>query len=140
MWGLAFKPGTDDMREAPAVTLIAQLIEAGATVSAFDPAAMTAAQATLPREWFEAGRLRLSNDQYDALEDASALLLVTEWKQFRNPDFARMRSAMRLPVIFDGRNQYDPARMAAEGFEYHGIGRGGRGSVEAAALRLRAAG
>lgn len=140
LWGLAFKPGTDDMREAPAVTLIAQLIEAGATVSAFDPAAMTAAQATLPREWFEAGRLRLSNDQYDALEDASALLLVTEWKQFRNPDFARMRSAMRLPVIFDGRNQYDPARMAAEGFEYHGIGRGGRGSVEAAALRLRAAG
>ncbi|GIX26949.1 MAG: UDP-glucose 6-dehydrogenase [Burkholderiales bacterium] len=140
VWGLAFKPGTDDMREAPAVTLIAQLIEAGATVSAFDPAAMNTARTVFPKAWFDSGRLRLADDPYDALRHASALLLVTEWKQFRSPDLPRMRRIMRLPVIFDGRNQFEPGHMAAQGFEYHGIGRGGHGLAEAATPGLQAAG
>lgn len=140
IWGLAFKPGTDDMREAPAVTLITRLIHAGATVSAFDPAAMGGARAVLPEAWFDSGRLRLATDPYEALRNASALLLVTEWNQFRSPDFARMRGVMRLPVIFDGRNQFDPAQIAAQGFEYHGIGRGDATLEECAIPGLRAAG
>lgn len=125
LWGLAFKPGTDDTREAPAATVIARLLGAGAVVSVFDPAVRDRAQTGFPETWFDSGRLLIANDAYDALRNASALLLVTEWEQFRRPDFARMRRLMRLPVVFDGRNQYDPVQLAAQGFEYHAIGRGG---------------
>ncbi len=123
VWGLAFKPGTDDMREAPSAVLIKALIAAGARVLAYDPVAMEVAREELPSVWFESGHLQLVNHQYEALPGADALVLVTEWKPFRHPDFAAMKRMMKQPVIFDGRNQYDPNSLKAEGFEYQGIGR-----------------
>ncbi len=123
VWGLAFKPNTDDMREAPSVVLIRKLIEAGAQVRAYDPVAMKVAQRMLPQAWFKSGALKLAKDQYAALKGADALALVTEWKPFRAPDLHLMKKIMRQQVIFDGRNQYDRAAVTAEGFEYRGIGR-----------------
>jgi len=123
VWGLSFKPNTDDMREAPSVVLIRKLIEAGAQVQAYDPVAMKVAQRMLPQAWFKSGALKLAKDQYAALRGADALALVTEWKPFRAPDLHLMKKIMRQHVIFDGRNQYDRAAVAAEGFEYRGIGR-----------------
>jgi UDPglucose 6-dehydrogenase len=123
LWGLAFKPGTDDMREAPAKVLLADLIEAGAQICAYDPVAMETAQRELPSVWFENGALTLAQNQYETLNGADALLLVTEWKPFRNPDLAALRRMMNQPVILDGRNQYDPEYISAEGFEYFGVGR-----------------
>jgi len=123
IWGLAFKPGTDDMREAPSKVLLHELIGCGAKVLAYDPVATEAARHELPKEWFDNGHLTLVEHQYDALNGVDALALVTEWKPFRNPDFALMKSKMKRPVIFDGRNQYDPAALAGLGFEYKGIGR-----------------
>jgi UDPglucose 6-dehydrogenase len=124
LWGLAFKPGTDDIREAAAIVFLQDVMAAGATVQAYDPVAMTQASKELPGEWLASGRLTLMDDPYQVLENADALALVTEWKAFRQPDFKRMRQAMKKPVIFDGRNQYDPEEVAEFGFEYHGIGRG----------------
>ena len=123
LWGLAFKPGTDDMREAPSVVLLKDMIAAGAKVRAYDPVAMDAARRTLPAGWFDSGQLALADHQYDALDGAAALALVTEWKPFRYPDFAVVKKRMKQPVIFDGRNLYDPAELAELGFEYFGIGR-----------------
>jgi UDPglucose 6-dehydrogenase len=123
VWGLAFKPGTDDMREAPARVLLGQLIAAGASVKAYDPVAMEVARRFLPAAWFEHGQLVLAEHQYGALAGADALALVTEWKPFRYPDYAEMKRAMKQPVIFDGRNQYDPGELRGLGFEYFGIGR-----------------
>ena len=125
LWGLAFKPGTDDMREAPSVVLLHELIGAGARVIAHDPVAMSAARNELPVAWFTSGQLRFVDDQYDALKDVDAMALVTEWKSFRHPDFERMRTLMKSPLIFDGRNQYEPKAMQETGFEYYGIGRSG---------------
>lgn len=123
VWGLSFKPGTDDMREAPAKTLIADLINTGAKVLAYDPVAMEIAQQELPQEWFASGALQLVANQYEALQAVDAMLLVTEWKPFRNPDLAAMRRSMRQAIIFDGRNQYDPDSIRSEGFEYIAVGR-----------------
>jgi UDPglucose 6-dehydrogenase len=123
LWGLSFKPGTDDMREAPAVVLLHELVGAGARVRAYDPEAMEAARQELPKAWFERGLLTLARHQYEALDDVDALVLVTEWKPFRHPDFRAMKEMMKQPVIFDGRNQYDPKALAREGFTYTGIGR-----------------
>mgnify|MGYP001560858651 CR=1 FL=1 len=123
LWGLAFKPGTDDLREAPAVALIERLLEAGARVRAYDPVAMENARRSLPAAWQQAGKLELVEHQYDAVAGADALALVTEWKPFRQPDFEAMKKLMKTPVIFDGRNQYDPQQARAAGFEYFGIGR-----------------
>lgn len=123
LWGLAFKPGTDDMREASSLVLLDSLIRAGARVSAYDPVAHTVAAQELPADWFTDGRLTLAEDQYAALNGADALILVTEWKSFRHPDFERMRSLLKSPHIFDGRNQYDPAKLQELGFNYIGIGR-----------------
>ncbi|BCR05390.1 UDP-glucose 6-dehydrogenase 2 [Desulfuromonas versatilis] len=123
VWGLAFKPGTDDMREAPSVVLLRSLIGAGARVRAYDPVAMDVARDEFPAAWFENGSLSLAKHQYEAVEDVDALVLVTEWKPFRHPDFSAMKKMMKQPIIFDGRNQYDPPRVKAEGFEYTGIGR-----------------
>jgi len=124
VWGLAFKPNTDDMREAPSLVLIGQLLAAGASVSAYDPVA--GAHGGVPQEWLDSGRLELSKYQYDALKEADAMILVTEWKRFRQPDFDAMRDLLRAPVVFDGRNQYDPALMSDYGFTYYGIGRTNR--------------
>ncbi len=123
LWGLAFKPGTDDMREAPSRVLLEELLGAGARVKAYDPVAMPVAERELPKAWFADARLELVAQQYDVLKDVDALILVTEWKPFRHPDFALMKRLMRQPVIFDGRNQYDPAQLRVDGFEYSGIGR-----------------
>ena len=123
LWGLAFKPGTDDMREAPSIVLVNALIGAGATVSAFDPVASETAKAEFPQQWFDEGKLQFADFQYDVLKKADALLLVTEWKRFRQPDFTAMKDVMNSAVIFDGRNQYDPSYLSECGFDYIGIGR-----------------
>ena len=123
VWGLAFKPGTDDMREASATVLISALIESGARVMAHDPVAGEQAKKEFPAQWFDQGQLTLCPERYDALENADAMVLVTEWKAFRQPDFKRVLKTMNQPIIFDGRNQYDPEEVKEMGFEYHGIGR-----------------
>lgn len=123
VWGLAFKPGTDDMREASSLVLIDALLKSGATVHAYDPVAMDQAEKTAPASWFESGRLTLVSSQYDAVQKADALILVTEWKTFRQPDFRQLAEKMNRKIIFDGRNQYDPEELEEYGFEYHGIGR-----------------
>lgn len=123
VWGLAFKPGTDDMREASSLVLIENLVKRGARVQAFDPVAMPVASKLIPQDWLEEGKVTLAEHQYDALQDADALALVTEWKPFCYPDISAMKSRMRKHIIFDGRNQYDPKHMRAAGFEYFGIGR-----------------
>jgi UDPglucose 6-dehydrogenase len=123
LWGLAFKPGTDDMREAPSLVLLRRLIEASAKVRAYDPVALDVARRTVPAEWLGSGQLTLTEHPYDALDGVSALALVTEWKPFRYPDFGMVKKRMKQPVIFDGRNIYDPAELRRLGFEYFGIGR-----------------
>ncbi|MGH7816235.1 MAG: UDP-glucose dehydrogenase family protein, partial [Candidatus Binatia bacterium] len=117
IWGLAFKPRTDDMRDAPAITVIERLLEAGARVQAFDPEAMAEA-----RKLFGA-RISYAQRSYDALDGASALLILTEWNEFRRPDFQRVKSLLKEPVIFDGRNIYDPNDLRKLGFDYVSIGR-----------------
>jgi UDPglucose 6-dehydrogenase len=117
VWGLAFKPRTDDMRDAPAIPLIEALLAAGARVQAFDPVAMEEA-----RKIF-GDRIQYTHRNYDALHGASALLILTEWNEFRRPDFERMRNLLAKPVIFDGRNVYDPADVRKLGFSYYSIGR-----------------
>ncbi|MBN2428480.1 MAG: UDP-glucose/GDP-mannose dehydrogenase family protein [Deltaproteobacteria bacterium] len=123
VWGLAFKPGTDDLREATSKVLIGALIEAGAKVQGYDPVAMENVSKEWPEEWFSKGSLTLADHQYAALENADAMVLVTEWKPFRIPDLEAMKRVMKQQVIFDGRNQYDPVAVKAAGFEYEGIGR-----------------
>jgi UDPglucose 6-dehydrogenase len=123
LWGLAFKPGTDDMREAASLVFLSDIIAAGATVKAYDPVAMPQAAREIPDKWLETGQLTLMDDPYRVLENADALILVTEWKAFRQPDFKRMQKMMKKTILFDGRNQYDPEEMMEFGFEYHGIGR-----------------
>ena len=117
VWGLSFKPRTDDMREAPAVTLIDALLAAGAEVHAHDPVARHVAE-----KLFD-GRITYCDAPYDALRDADALLIVTEWGEFKQPDFERMRTLLRQPIIFDGRNLYELATMRQLGFTYYAIGR-----------------
>lgn len=121
VWGLAFKPQTDDMRQAPSVAIINALVKAGACVSAFDPEAVKQAQAVLADC---ADSVYYADNRMDALNDADALILVTEWQQFHLPDFQEMKRRLRQPLIFDGRNQYDPAQLEDFGFEYYCIGRG----------------
>ncbi|HWR41104.1 MAG TPA: UDP-glucose/GDP-mannose dehydrogenase family protein [Patescibacteria group bacterium] len=123
IWGLAFKPQTDDMREAPSKVVIEALLAGGAIVAAYDPAAEAQAQRILPPN----GCLTYGEDMMMVLQDADALVLMTEWRQFRRPDFSEMKELMRTPVLFDGRNQYDPLEMKAQGFEYYCIGRNNRG-------------
>ncbi|HEY5799538.1 MAG TPA: UDP-glucose/GDP-mannose dehydrogenase family protein [Burkholderiaceae bacterium] len=126
VWGLAFKPNTDDMREAPSRVLIAELLRRGATVAVYDPVAMAEAKRVLELDIEDKAalaRLRFADGAMDALQDADAVVIVTEWKTFRSPDFEQMKARLKAPVIFDGRNLFDPADMAMTGFEYHGIGR-----------------
>lgn len=117
VWGLAFKPDTDDIREAPALHIIHQLLEAGATVTAFDPEAMENVKRIM------GDKIQYANDPYEALDQADALLIATEWSLFRTPDFERMKNTMKTKTIFDGRNLYDLQRMAELGFYYNSIGR-----------------
>jgi UDPglucose 6-dehydrogenase len=117
LWGLAFKPKTDDMREAPAITIIEKLLAAGARVQAYDPEAMRIAKGLF------GDRIKYAQRAYEALTGADALALITEWHEFREPDFARMRKLMRAPVVFDGRNIYNREQMKSLGFTYFSIGR-----------------
>ncbi len=120
VWGLAFKPGTDDLREAPSLVIIDELLRLGAKVRAFDPVAMP----KLKSLWGARAGFELMQNPMQAAKDASALLVVTEWREFRSPDFAELRAAMREPIIIDGRNLFDPVLMEEAGFEYVGVGRG----------------
>jgi UDPglucose 6-dehydrogenase len=119
VWGLAFKPNTDDMREAPSLDLIADLLAAGATVTAYDPVAMDEARRVLGDE----PRVRYASSPNEALAGADALVIVTEWKEFRSPDFDLIKSSLKQPLIFDGRNLYDPRMVRAMGLDYLAIGR-----------------
>jgi UDPglucose 6-dehydrogenase len=119
LWGLAFKPNTDDMREASSRTLIADLLAEGASVSAYDPVAGGEAR----RIFAKYGNVRIADSAMGALEGADALAIVTEWREFRSPDFPALKAKLAAPVIFDGRNLYDPAMVKAQGFEYFPIGR-----------------
>jgi UDPglucose 6-dehydrogenase len=117
VWGLAFKPRTDDMREAPAIPLIEALLSAGAVVQAYDPEAAKVAKGIF------GNRVTYAGKTYDALKGADCLVIVTEWSEFRRPDFARMQKLMRSPVVFDGRNLFTPGQMKQNGFTYYSIGR-----------------
>jgi len=119
LWGLAFKPNTDDMREASSRVLVAELLERGASVTAYDPVAMDEARHIYKAE----SRVRFADSPMAALEGADALAIVTEWKEFRSPDFQRVKQVLRTPAIFDGRNLYDPAEVRQNGLEYYPIGR-----------------
>ena len=121
LWGLAFKPRTDDMREAPALSLIRALVLAGARIRAFDPEAMVEARTQLMDVDSEVTYCRKS---YEACDGADGLVLVTEWNEFREPDFDRVRALLKEPVIFDGRNIYNPDTLKELGFTYFGVGRG----------------
>ncbi len=117
VWGLAFKPKTDDMREAPAITIINALLEMGAKIKAFDPKAVDSAR-------FHFGdKIEYSKNAYEATEGADALLLLTEWNEFRRPDFDRLKNLMKTPVVYDGRNQYSGQRLIEKGFKYEQIGK-----------------
>jgi UDPglucose 6-dehydrogenase len=120
MWGLAFKPNTDDMREAPSRTIIELLLKDGAKVKAYDPVASEEAR----RIYGDREGLTLCKNAYDAADGADALMIVTEWKEFRSPDFDRLRQQLKSPLIFDGRNIYDPGMLGRFGFTYYAIGRG----------------
>jgi UDPglucose 6-dehydrogenase len=122
LWGLAFKPGTDDMREAPSRVLIERLTALGATLCAYDPVAVDEARRVIDAQQ-GAGSLQYAEDAAGALRGADALIIVTEWKEFRSPDFEEIRTMLKEPVVFDGRNLFEPAAMRALGLQYHCIGR-----------------
>ena len=117
VWGLAFKAETDDVRESPALVLVEALLDAGAKVQVHDPEALHTARREL------GDRVTYAPNSYAALEGADALAIVTEWLEYRNPDFAKIKATLRRPLIVDGRNLYDPARLATAGFTYDSLGR-----------------
>ena len=119
LWGLAFKPDTDDMREAPAITIIEELTRRGAEIVAYDPKAVETAKAVYLKD---APKVSYVESKYEAVKGADALVLVTEWKEFRQPDFEEIIKLLYQPLIFDGRNQYDRKRMEKLGVEYYQIG------------------
>jgi UDPglucose 6-dehydrogenase len=120
LWGLSFKPDTDDIRESPALQILKRLTELGASIVAYDPISMDNVKSSYPAN----EKVSFADNMYDALENADALILATEWRQFRKPDFDKMKALMNNNVIFDGRNQYDPKDLKKLDFTYFGIGRG----------------
>jgi UDPglucose 6-dehydrogenase len=118
VWGLAFKPNTDDIREAPALTIIAEMLKRGAKVKAYDPEAMWQVKTYTKLD------IEMVENRYTALEGADALCIVTEWSEFRTPDFDKIKSLLKKPVVFDGRNIFDMEQMKELGFYYNSIGRG----------------
>ena len=117
VWGLAFKPNTDDMREAPSVVVIKKLLELGATVTAYDPAAIESAK------FYLKNKINYSENEYDAVKNSDALIVITEWNEFRNPDFDLLKSLMKQSIIFDGRNIFTPEKMRELNITYFSIGR-----------------
>ncbi len=124
VWGLAFKPETDDMREASSQVFIQEMVRAGAKISAYDPVAKESAKRAFPEGYFSSGRLTIVDDQYSALEGSEILVILTEWKSFLYPDLELIKSKLKQKIIIDGRNIYDPEEMQRHGFIYSGIGRG----------------
>ena len=120
LWGLAFKPGTDDMREAPAIYVVKELIKRGASIKAYDPKAVEEA-----KEFYlkDVNNITYVSSKYEVLKDADALIMLTEWKEFRSPDFTEIKQQLKNPVIFDGRNQYNIFNLESKGFEYYQIGK-----------------
>ena len=116
LWGLAFKPRTNDMREAPAITIINMLLDSGASIRAYDPKAFDSAKAIF------GDKIYYAENAYDALSNADALILVTEWNEFRRPSFDKIKELLKEPIIFDGRNQYDKTRMNERGIKYISLG------------------
>jgi UDPglucose 6-dehydrogenase len=127
VWGLAFKPNTDDMREAPSRRIIAELLARGANVRAYDPVAITEARRVFALDLHDVpehmSRLHFTSTQNETLTGADALVVVTEWKEFKSPDFVHLKSVLKTPLIFDGRNLYEPEAMTELGIDYHSIGR-----------------
>ena len=123
VWGLSFKPDTNDMREAPSVEIINELISSGATIIAHDPVAINEAHDYFREEWYESSKLKFENNELSTIDGADALILVTEWKMYRNPNFETLKKMLKQPVIFDGRNQFNPKKLSNLGFYYKGIGR-----------------
>ena len=127
VWGLAFKPNTDDMREAPSRRIIAELLARGANVRAYDPVALNEAHRVFAIDLQDApgqlARLHFTSTQDETLTGADALVIVTEWKEFKSPDFLHLKSVLKTPLIFDGRNLYEPEAMTELGIDYHSIGR-----------------
>jgi UDPglucose 6-dehydrogenase len=130
VWGLSFKPGTDDMREAPSLVLIQQLLGWGATVCAHDPAAMDEARRRIGDH---DGKIWYAETGYEALTGADALVIVTDWNEYRHPDFNRLKATLKRPIVVDGRNLYDPRKMSNVGLIYYSIGRRSIGVQEATA-------
>ena len=120
VWGLAFKPETDDMREAPAIYIIKELVKRGDKVHAYDPKAMEEAQHFYLKD---VENVSYFNSKYETLKNADAMILLTEWKEFRSPDFEELKVQLKAPIIFDGRNQYNHSSLQKKGFEYHQIGK-----------------
>ena len=120
LWGLAFKPGTDDMREAPAIYIVQELTKRGAKIIAYDPKAMDEAKHYYLKD---VSNVIYVDSKYQVLEEADALILLTEWKEFRSPDFIEIKTKLKTPVIFDGRNQYSVFKLEEKGFEYYQIGK-----------------
>jgi UDPglucose 6-dehydrogenase len=137
LWGLAFKPNTDDMREAPSRVMIDALLAAGASIRAYDPVAGGEAE-RIYKGTPHSDRLVFCTDAYEAVRGADALLIATEWKEFRSPDFDRLKQLLKQPLIFDGRNIYDPSWMQRLGFEYFAVGRGLTQSAEERIAALKA--
>ena len=117
VWGLAFKPNTDDMREAPSIVIIKKLLELGCSIEAYDPEAMINAK------FYLNDTIKYSENMYDTLNDKDALLIFTEWNEFRNPNFEQIKDSLKNPIIFDGRNIFDTGKMQKLGFTYYSIGR-----------------
>jgi UDPglucose 6-dehydrogenase len=124
VWGLAFKARTDDIRESPAIFCVEEFLKAGITVRAYDPEAMK------PTEAIFGEKMTFCKDFYEALEGADGLVVLTDWQQFRNPDFELIANKLACPIIFDGRNLYDPKYVHSAGIEYHCIGRGNRDQLK----------
>lgn len=124
IWGLAFKPGTDDMREAPAIYIIKELVKRGAKIKAYDPKAMVEAKDFYLKD---TNNITYVNGKYEAIVNADAMLLLTEWKEFRSPDFEEIKKTLKTPTIFDGRNQYNQFKLVDKGFKYYQIGKGVEG-------------
>ena len=123
MWGLSFKPKTNDMREAPSITVINALLEKGAKIKAYDPKAMESAKIHFDK------KITYSKSAYEAAKNADGLVLLTEWNEFRRPDFNKLLDLLKQPIIFDGRNQYDEKRLEEKGFEYYCIGKQTKSSM-----------
>ena len=119
IWGLAFKPETDDMREAPSITIIKELLDKGAIINAYDPKAMKVAKEFYFKDW----NINYFNDKYSAIENVDVLIIVTEWKEFRSPDFNRIKSNLSKNMIFDGRNQFKKSTMRKLGLKYYAVGK-----------------